>query len=397
MENPPKKYKTKRNEINKRKIKKYNRALNVLMALIFICFITVIILFNVLKIDKTFSEEENRVLATMPKFTIKSFLSGDFVENYTKYVEDNFAGRKGLVSIKTNLENLSGKTEINSVFIGEDGQLFEKFEEGPEEETKAKIDTINSFSKKYKNLNISFMLTPTATKVLEDNLPKYAPNDDELSYINTVFSGLNSNINTINPYEALSENKDEYIFYKTDHHWTSKGAYIAYTVMCEKLGLTPNSIENLDVVTVTDSFYGSLSSKIGIQGKKADSIDIYIPKESDFIVTYVDEQKKSTSLFDNTYLDKKDKYNVFTGGNHPLINIKTLGDPNNKLLIIKDSYANCFLPFLTSHYGEINVVDLRYFYDDLNTLIENKEITDILFLYNANTFNSDDSILNIGM
>ena len=261
----------------------------------------------------------------------------------------------------------------------------------------AKIAAINSFSEKYKNLNISFMLTPTATKVLEDNLPKYAPNDDELSYINNVFSGLNNNINTINPYEALSENKDEYIFYKTDHHWTSKGAYIAYTVMCEKLGLTPNSIENFDVVTVTDSFYGSLSSKIGIQGKKADSIDVYIPKESDFIVNYVDEQKKSTSLFDSTYLDKKDKYNVFTGGNHPLINIKTLGDPNKKLLIIKDSYANCFLPFLTSHYGEINVVDLRYFYDDLDKLIENKEITDVLFLYNANTFNSDDSILNIGM
>ena len=150
MENPPKKYKTKRNEINKRKIKKYNRALNVLMALIFISFITVIILFNVLKIDKTFSEEENRVLATIPKFTIKSFLSGDFVEDYTKYVEDNFAGRKGFVSIKTNLEKLSGKTEINSVFIGKDGQLFEKFEEGPEEESDSKIATINSFSEKYK-------------------------------------------------------------------------------------------------------------------------------------------------------------------------------------------------------------------------------------------------------
>ena len=128
------------------------------MALIFICFITVIILFNVLKIDKTFSEEENRVLATMPKFTIKGFLSGDFVENYTKYVEDNFAGRKGFVSIKTNLEKLSGKTEINSVFIGEDGQLFEKFEEGPEEETKAKIDAINSFSEKYKNLYLEVRL-----------------------------------------------------------------------------------------------------------------------------------------------------------------------------------------------------------------------------------------------
>lgn len=396
MENQKKEYKPKINKIRKRKVRIYNRALNRLMTLMFITFIVIVILLNILKTDKTFSEEENRTLSTMPKFTIKSFLSGDFTEEYTEYVEDNFAGKKGFVSIKTNLETLSGKTEINSIFIGEDGQLFEKFKEGSEEETSAKIAAINSFSEKYSNLNISFMLTPTATKVLEDNLPKYAPNDDELSYINNVFSGLNDNVKTINPYEALSENKNEYIFYKTDHHWTSKGAYIAYTVMCEKLGLTPTPIDNFKIITVTDSFYGSLSSKIGIQGKKSDSIDVYIPKESDFIVNYVDEQKKSTSLFDSTYLDKKDKYSIFTGGNHPLINIKTLGDPNKKLLVIKDSYANCFLPFLTSHYGEINVVDLRYFYDDLDTLIENKEITDVLFLYNANTFNSDDSILNIG-
>ena len=242
---------------------------------------------------------------------------------------------------------------------------------------------------------MSFILTPTATKVLEEKLPKYAPNDDELDYINKVFSGLNDNVKTINPYEALNQNKDDYLFYKTDHHWTSKGAYIAYTVMCEKLGLTPKSIDDVDIVTVTNSFYGSLSSKIGTKGKVSDSIDVYIPKESDFVVNYVSEQIKSTSLFDSEYLDKKDKYCVFSGGNHALINIKTLGDPNKKLLIIKDSYANCFLPFLTSHYGEINVVDLRYYYDDLDKLIENKEITDVLFLYNSNTFNSDDSILNI--
>lgn len=211
MENQKKEYKPKINKLSKRKVRIYNRALNRLMTLMFITFIVIVILLNILKTDKTFSEEENRTLATMPKFTIKSFLSGDFTEEYTEYVEDNFAGKKGFVSIKTNLETLSGKTEINSIFIGEDGQLFEKFKEGPEEETSAKVAAINSFSEKYSDLNISFMLTPTATKVLEDNLPKYAPNDDELSYINNVFSGLNDNVKTINPYEALSENKNEYI------------------------------------------------------------------------------------------------------------------------------------------------------------------------------------------
>ncbi|SCK03209.1 Uncharacterised protein [uncultured Clostridium sp.] len=388
-------YKIKIRERNKKKIRRNNKALNILMSLIFICFIIIIILFNILKVDKTFSEEENRTLATMPKFTIRSFLNGDFTRDYTKYVEDNFAGKKGFVGIKTNLEKLEGKTEINSIFIGKDHYLIERFKKGPIEETNSKIAAINSFYERHSNLNTSFMLTPTATKVLEEKLPKYAPNDNQLSYIDNVFSELNRNINTINPYEALKKNKNEYIFYKTDHHWTSKGAYIAYTVMCETLGLTPTSTDDYNIVNVTNSFYGSLSSKIGIKGKKSDSIDVYIPKESDFVVNYVNDQRKSTSLFDSEYLDNKDKYEVFTGGNHPLINIKTLGDPTKKLLIIKDSYANCFLPFLTTHYSEINVVDLRYYYDNLDKLMENREITDVLFLYNVNTFNSDDSILNI--
>ena len=105
MENQKIDYKLKVKEKKKRKVKRNNRALNILTSLMFIGFISIVIIFNILKVDETFSEEENRTLATMPKFTIKSFLSGDFTKEYTNYVEDNFAGKKGFVSIKSNLEN----------------------------------------------------------------------------------------------------------------------------------------------------------------------------------------------------------------------------------------------------------------------------------------------------
>ena len=361
----------------------------------FIFAIFLIMIINILAKDKSFSEIENRTLTTMPKFTISSFMNGDFSEDFSSYINDNFAGRNGFLSIKTSFEKLLGKTKINSVYLGKKNYLIQSFTEASEEETSAKINAINSFFNKHSNLNTNIMLVPTATKVLEEYLPPFSVNDDELAFIDKVFSELNESIIKINPYNALYENKDNYVYYKTDHHWTSNGAYIAYTEFCKALGLTAKSKDEFDIVNVTDKFYGSLSSKIGVLGNTSDSIELYVPKYSPMVVNYISEQFKSSTLFKSEALNTKDKYEVFTGGNHPLINIKSTGDPSKKLLLIKDSYANCFLPFLTSHYGEIFVVDLRYYYDNINTLIENNSITDLLFLFNANTFNSDDSILNI--
>ena len=382
----------KKNSSNLKKEKKilfYNKIIDRFLMVFFIFAIFLIMIINILAKDKSFSEIENRTLTTMPKFTISSFMNGDFSEDFSSYINDNFAGRNGFLSIKTSFEKLLGKTKINSVYLGKKNYLIQSFTEASEEETSAKINAINS------NLNTNIMLVPTATKVLEEYLPPFSVNDDELAFIDKVFSELNESIIKINPYNALYENKDNYVYYKTDHHWTSNGAYIAYTEFCKALGLTAKSKDEFDIVNVTDKFYGSLSSKIGVLGNTSDSIELYVPKYSPMVVNYISEQFKSSTLFKSEALNTKDKYEVFTGGNHPLINIKSTGDPSKKLLLIKDSYANCFLPFLTSHYGEIFVVDLRYYYDNINTLIENNSITDLLFLFNANTFNSDDSILNI--
>lgn len=377
-------------------MRKRNKRCRSLMAVVFLLFIAIMSISNILRREKVFSEEENRNLSSKPEFSLASLFKGNYTKKYESYISDQFPGRRFFVNVKAKADKLMGKSESNDVFIGKDDQLIEDFEERPKEETDEKVSAINEFVKVNANINTYFMMVPTATEILKEKLPKYAPVDSQSEYIKYIQENLNSNIKFINPYDALINNKDKYLYYKTDHHWTSKGAYIAYVEFCKAVGLEPKTEEEFDIELVANDFYGSLTSKIGVKKGNPDYIDAYIPKENgEVVVNYVTEQKRTTSLYNSESLEKKDKYEVFTGGNHPQINIKSLGDPKKKLLVIKDSYANSFLPFLTSHYGEIDVVDLRYYMEDVEELIKTKGITDILFLYNVNTFNSDDSILNL--
>ncbi|MFR1707485.1 MAG: DHHW family protein [Clostridium sp.] len=377
-------------------MRKNNKIYRSLIAIVFLLFISIMSISSILRKEKVFSEEENRNLSGKPEFSFSSLFKGNYTKNYESYISDQFPGRRFFVSIKAKTDRLMGKSESNNVFIGKDNQLIEDFEERSKEETNEKVSTINEFVKRHENINTYFMLIPTATEILKEKLPKYAPVDSQVEYMKYIQENLNSNIKFINSYNALINNRNEYLYYKTDHHWTSKGAYIAYVEFCKTIGMEPKKEEEFNIELVANDFYGSLSSKIGVKRGEPDYIDVYVPKENgEVVVNYITEQKRSTSIYNSESLDKKDKYEVFTGGNHPHINIKSLGDPKRKLLIIKDSYANSFLQFLTSHYGEIDIVDLRYYMEDLEALIKTQEITDILFLYNVNTFNSDDSILNI--
>ena len=375
---------------------KNNKKYKHLLSFSFILFILIMFVINIFKGEKEFSEEENRNLSKKPELTFNSFINGDYTEKFESYISDQLPGRRLFVNAKFKIDMLLGKSEVNGVFIGKENQLMEDFHESSNEQTYDKVLAINEFKKLHENTNVSFMLIPTAAEILKEKLPKNSPVDSELEFMNYIQGNLNSNIKFISPYNALYENRDQYLYYRTDHHWTTKGAYIAYVEFCKTAGIEPKNEEEFNIQLVANDFYGSLTSKIGQRSGEGDNINVYIPKEnSEVVVNYVSEQRRSGSLYNSASLDEKDKYQVFTGGNHPHINIKSLGDPKKKLLLIKDSYANSFLPFLTAHYGEIDVIDLRYYMDDVNKLMEEKGITDVLFLYNVNTFNSDNSILNI--
>ncbi|MBZ9622796.1 hypothetical protein G9F71_008020 [Clostridium sp. FP2] len=376
--------------------KKYNRIYIKSLTLIFLSFIFSVMILNIIVPSKDFSEEENRKLKNKPKFTINNLLHNRFTSKYEKYISDQFILRNFWINVKSRTEILTGKKENNDVYLGDDSYLIDKFNKPSQEDFAEKLKAINTFSHDNKELSKYIMLVPNKVEVLKDKLPAFAPVENQLQYINKFYSGLDKDIKSINVFDTLNKNKDKYIYYKTDHHWTTDGAYYAYLEFCKSSGITPKDISDYDINEVNNKFYGTLYSRAGVKNVDSDIINVYLPKtHEDILVNYIDEKKKSTSLFNSSSLNTKDKYSVFLGGNHPIIKTSTMNLNNKNLLVIKDSYANCFIPFLTSHFSEIIVVDLRYYSDDVNTLIKDYNITDVLMLYNTNTFFEDESILNI--
>lgn len=382
-----------------RVIKKSSK--KVVLALSFILYIFGLFFTHIIIKDKDFSDIENRRLSKLPKFTMKKFFSGEFGEEFEEYIADQFPIRNLFISIKSKNELLMQRKDNNGVYIGTDGYFLQKFEKPNLELSKRSMSYINEFAK---NSNTYFMVIPTATKILEEKLPKYATPYDEFEYITYLKEQENSNINFIPTFFSLmnssesvkdevnniSMNKDLF-YYKTDHHWTTLGAYYGYIEFCKGYGIEPMKLADFNIETLSNEFYGSLFSKGNFTFATPDSVQIFTDKsfKNDLKVEYVNDKKITDTLYELSYLDAKDKYSLFLDNNHPLIKINTSVNNNKKILIIKDSYANCFIPFLTNHFEEIHVVDLRYNKTSMLEYMKQNNLEDVLFLYNVQSFSSE--------
>ncbi|MDP4097688.1 DHHW family protein [Paenibacillus sp. P96] len=362
-------------------------------ALLLLLFTVVVAALNLIVPDRVFSEAENRMLKQLPHFSLNTLLSGTFTTDFETYVSDQFVSRDQWIGVKTGMDRLLGKQESNGVYLGKDGYLIQKFIPPAEGDLEAKMDAIQAFDDATPGLRKYVMIVPTAAAVLQDKLPKYAETGVEEAYLGKIRQALPSAIHFVDVFPALYAEREQPIFYKTDHHWTTKGAYATYLELCKQMGLKPQKEEDFHVQQVTDEFYGSIYSKSGYRHVQPDSIQLYLPKDQEnYTVTYVDEGQTSHSLYATEQLQKKDKYAVFLNGNHALIRIKTAQTNGKKLLIVKDSYANSFIPFLLKHYSEIDVVDLRYYEQDLAAFVNKHGIREMLLLYNVGTFVEDPSI-----
>lgn len=332
--------------------------------------------------DRLFSETENRVLASKPKPSPASVLDGSYMEDYETYVTDQFVGRDKWIGIKTGTDIMLQKREINGVYLGRDGYLIEKHEtqDYPAEVTERKLELLETLTKRW---DARVMLVPTADNILTDRMPAYAEYYDQYALLEKVRSRVGEE-RLIDVYPVLMEHSGEEIYYRTDHHWTSLGAWYGYRTWAEALGEEPQ-VAAEDMATVTEDFLGTLHAKINLP-VEPDSIE-YFPATTDLSVrlTY-DLQTESSSYYEEDYLETKNKYGYFLDDNHAFIEIDTGLHNGRTLFVIKDSYANCMIPLLAMHYEKVYVVDLRYMNGKLFPFMERYEPEmgmDVLVLYNC--------------
>ena len=368
-----------------------------LVGIIFILTLFLFLIINVIVPDREKSVQENRMLATKPKFRLSSLISGDYDEKFEAYMDDQFVGRDMWRKLKVAVDRIGGSRLENGVYIGTTGQLLEQIEVADENHLAANIKAIKSFSESQSKIPVRMMLVPDAANVLNHSLPALAKPEDQTQMFSMVRKDLGDSVEWIDVSTELNKHKTEKIYYKTDHHWTTLGAFYAFQAAAPSLGIDGDLSGKYVSYTVSDSFNGMLASKSGVNLGEKEQIDIYVPTEedTDLIVDYVDEGKRSTSLYDSSKLKEKDQYTVFLGGNSSLLDIRTVSTSTKRLLLVKDSFANSFIPFLTPYYREIVVVDPRYYSGTINDLMDSYRISEVLFLYSGNTFFKDNNISGV--
>lgn len=359
-------------------------------------FITGYMVCDMCKYHTEYSEMENRMLAQRPSFTLSSFFDNTFSPKYENYVNDQFVLRDSWISLKSRVELVIGKTENNGIVYGEDGYMFEKYDRADEYRVDMNMRFLKEFFKQYPQ-PMTFSIVPNSYTLLGDKLPYGLHQLDQEAYIRELYGRIDEpQIQVLDLLPALREHRDEYIYYRTDHHWTTTGAYYAYCAYARSRGFTPVRLEDVPGQTEVDGFYGTYFSKAKLFNAVPDTITYY-----DIPLTEVTINGEPVDgLYDLKKFSERDKYAALLYGNNGITVIKSKNNTDpaghpTRIMVIKDSYANSFVPFLTYHYDEVYVIDLRSLPVKMSQLMGEVSFDDILILYNFMNLASDTNIARL--
>ena len=359
-------------------------------------FVLSLVLFFALTVlmpaDANASVKENRPLAEMPKLSLESWFSGSFGEDFEEYLSDNVGFRSVFTTIGAQLEKLRGfvpeaKGQLVTLPGGgqlalDGGRIMEVFKENPaaRENYATTLNRIAGILPDGTNMYLA--LIPTSIEFTDS--PYGSLSDSEKNTIDWIYNAL-AGITPVHVYDRLAENKDSYVYFRTDHHWTQRGAYLGYEALMNEMGEDPIPLWEMNA-DKQSGFLGYLYNQANVPAYErfADDIEYFMPGKNYTVHArayengaFVDYQKKIYSLPSPGALPT---YSLFMGGDHPFARIDTDVKNGKCALIIKDSYSNALIPYLTSHYETILVIDPRNFYGTITELCGEYEIDDVIVI-----------------
>ena len=371
------------------------------VVLAFFLFIFLFTAVDLVKPDREYSEFENKYLTQRPEFTLASFLNNEWTSKYETYLNDQFVLRDDWITLKSICESMLLKIENNGIAYGADDYLFEKF-------TTLAGDSLAQFERNVgyektfidtygETVPITFTIIPNAYMILPEKLPEGLTQVDQAAYTAPIYEAVGDKAQVVDFTGALTAHKDEYIFYRTDHHWTTLGAYYAYAAYVESLGMEPVALDSLSEIEVPD-FYGTYFSKAKKFDAVADTITYYPIADAGVII----DGQEADGYYDLSKFEVRDKYAAFLRGNNGYTVIKSgvrevpEGQEPSKILVIKDSYANSFVPFLLYNFDEVHVVDLRYSAVSMKELLSTENFDQVLLMYNFMNLVTDTNLYKLG-
>ena len=344
-------------------------------------------------------ELENRKAAQLPAFSVSALLDGSWQSGFARWMQDQFALRDVWVNTQRAADEIVfQKVEEGGILLGKDHWMFTKLftvDDATQKQLAKNVQAVSDFAAAHPG-KVTFLLAPSASVIYPEELPSGAPMVDENAMLDDIFTTVGQNAGVLDLRPTFTADKDEYLYFKTDHHWTPDGAYRAYQQFCTLKNLTPFDCNVYTKITVPD-FYGTHYSATRRWNAQADSFSYYdlpnqmtvykVNGEADY------EPVKTEGLMNLAKLDTRDKYGAFLDGNNGYSVIE--GNGTGSILVVKDSYANSFIPYLTANYAKIGVVDFRNFKYGLDSTIEKEGYDEVLILYNFQTFIADSNLIYI--
>ena len=365
---------------------------DILTVSVFCGFLAVMFALFLLLPGQDFSEKEKRVLTEMPELTWESISSGEYGEKIETYLADHIPGRDFFVGLNAYYDLLSGRQVTKDVYLAEGDRIVEAPVQWDEAQVKKNMNAINKFAETTGQM-VDLMIVPSAGYCLEDTVLGVADPYNDDAIISGIYDLAGENVHGVNLTNIFAGAQDpSALYYRTDHHWTSLGAYLAYQGYMQTLGRDYTAKDEFSV-TAHGGFYGSTHSRSGLWLTKSENVELW-DSGKDFTVTNSESEESHNGLFYEERLEELDKYTVYLDGNHSLVRVQNPeATGKGKLLVIRDSYANCLGTFLAESYEEVVLVDLRYYKKPVSELLASEEFSNVLVCYSIGNFMTDANVV----